>query len=89
MQAGIVPQISSGLEIHKQCALLVNAVRKAGLRIFPTRHFFLPPAGTGVAQLRRTMVWQRKEEPQATTCFIRNVLRPTPPSNRIYNWQSL
>jgi len=70
MQAGIVPQISSGLEIQKQCVLLVNAARKAGMRIFYTRHFFLPPAAAGVAQLRRAMVWQRKEEPQETKCFI-------------------
>jgi biuret amidohydrolase len=70
MQAGIVPQISSGLEVQKQCILLVNAARKAGLRIFHTRHFFLPPAAAGVAQLRRAMVWQRKEEPQETKCFI-------------------
>jgi biuret amidohydrolase len=70
MQAGIVPQISSGPEIQKQCVLLVDAARKAGLRIFHTRHFFLPSAVAGVAQLRRAMVWQRKEEPQETTCFI-------------------
>jgi biuret amidohydrolase len=70
MQAGIVPQISSGLEIQEQCVLLVNAARKAGLRIFHTRHFFLPSAAAGVAQLRRAMVWQRKEEPQETKCFI-------------------
>jgi nicotinamidase-related amidase len=70
MQAGIVPQISSGLDIQKQCVLLVNAARKAGMRIFYTRHFFLPTAAAGVAQLRRAMVWQRKEEPQETKCFI-------------------
>ncbi len=70
MQAGIVPQISSGLEIQKQCVLILNAARKAGLRIFHTRHFFLPSAAAGVAQLRRAMVWQRKEEPQETKCFI-------------------
>jgi biuret amidohydrolase len=70
MQAGIVPQISSGLEIQKQCVLIVNAARRAGLRIFHTRHFFLPFAAAGVAQLRRAMVWQRKDEPQETTCFI-------------------
>ena len=70
MQAGIVPQISSGLEIQKQCVLLVEAARKAGLRIFHTRHFFLPTAAAGVAQLRRAMVWQRTEEPQETKCFI-------------------
>lgn len=70
MQVGIVPQISTGLEIQKQCALLLDAARNAGLRIFHTRHFFLPSAAAGVGQLRRAMVWQRKEEPQETKCFI-------------------
>jgi nicotinamidase-related amidase len=70
MQAGIVPQISSGPEIQKQCVVLVEAARRAGLRIFHTRHFFLPPPAAGVGQLRRAMIWQRKEEPQETKCFI-------------------
>ena len=70
MQAGIIPQISSGMEIQRQCVLLVNAARRVGLRIFHTRHFFLPSAAAGVGQLRRAMVWQRKEEPQETKCFI-------------------
>lgn len=70
MQVGIVPQISAGLEIQKQCAFLLEAARKAGLRIFHTRHFFLPTGAAGVGQLRRAMVWQRKEEPQETICFI-------------------
>jgi nicotinamidase-related amidase len=70
MQAGIVPQVSSGPEVQRQCVLLLDAARKAGLRIFHTRHFFLPTAASGVGQLRRAMVWQRKQEPQETACFI-------------------
>lgn len=70
MQVGIVPQISSGPEIKSRCVELLNAARKAGLRIFHTRHFFLPPASAGVGQLRRAMVWQRNPEPRETKCFI-------------------
>jgi nicotinamidase-related amidase len=70
MQVGIVPQISTGMQIQKQCALLLEAARKAGMRIFHTRHFFLPTRAAGVGQLRRAMVWQRTEEPQETKCFI-------------------
>jgi nicotinamidase-related amidase len=70
MQVGIVPQIASGLEIQRQCVAIVRAARTAGFRIFHTRHFFLPSAAAGTAQLRRAMVWQRKEEPLETTCFI-------------------
>lgn len=70
MQVGIVPQIATGVEVQKQCVTLVNAARKAGMRIFYTRHFFLPARAAGRAQLRRAMIWQRKEEPQETKCFI-------------------
>lgn len=70
MQVGIVPQISTGAAIQAQCAGLLRAARTAGLRIFHTRHFFLPTAAAGVGQLRRAMVWQRKEEPSETKCFI-------------------
>ena len=70
MQVGVVPQISSGAEIKSRCVALLGAARMAGLRIFHTRHFFLPSAGAGIGQLRRAMVWQRKEEPQDTKCFI-------------------
>jgi nicotinamidase-related amidase len=70
MQAGIVPQIASGLEVQARCNTLIAAARRAGMRIFYTRHFFLPPAAAGSAQLRRAMIWQRKEEPQETKCFI-------------------
>lgn len=70
MQVGIVPQIASGAEILKQSVALVEAARKAGMRIFYTRHFFLPSRAAGKAQLRRAMIWQKKEEPQETKCFI-------------------
>jgi nicotinamidase-related amidase len=70
MQVGIVPQISCGLEIQARCVTLVDAARNAGMRIFHTRHFFLPTEASGVGQLRRAMVWQRKEDPHDTKCFI-------------------
>jgi nicotinamidase-related amidase len=70
MQAGIIPQISTGLNIQEQCISLVQAARIAGLRIFHTRHFFLPIPAAGVGQLRRAMVWQHKEDPHDTKCFI-------------------
>jgi len=70
MQVGIVPQIPSGPGIKSHCVALLGAARKAGFRIFHTRHFFLPSPGAGVGQLRRAMVWQRKEEPRDTRCLI-------------------
>jgi biuret amidohydrolase len=70
MQVGIVPQISSGPEVQTRCVTLVETARQSGMRIFHTRHFFLPTEAAGVGQLRRAMVWQRKEELQETKCFI-------------------
>jgi nicotinamidase-related amidase len=70
MQSGIVQQITSWIEIQEQSVLILDAARKAGFRIFYTRHFFLPASAAGSAQLRRAMVWQRKDESSETTCFI-------------------
>lgn len=70
MQAGIVPQIAGGPEILARCQQILAAARSAGLRIFHTRHFFLPTRAAGVGQLRRAMVWQRKDDPLETHPFI-------------------
>jgi nicotinamidase-related amidase len=70
MQVGIVPQISEGHEVLDRCKELVGAARRGGFRIFFTRHFYLPNRAAGSGQLRRAMVWQRKDEPADTTPFI-------------------
>ncbi|HEX6494022.1 MAG TPA: isochorismatase family cysteine hydrolase [Acidobacteriaceae bacterium] len=66
MQAGIVPQIGNGREIVAGCQQMLVAARQAGIRIFFTRHLFLPNRVAGVGQLRRAMVWQRKSDPAET-----------------------
>lgn len=66
MQAGIVPQIGDGREIVSGCQRLLAAARQAGLRVFFTRHLFLPNRVAGVGQLRRAMVWQHKNDPAET-----------------------
>jgi nicotinamidase-related amidase len=70
MQVGIVPQISEGQEIVNRCKPLLEAARSGGFRIFFTRHFYLPNQAAGSGQLRRAMVWQRKDDPADTTPFI-------------------
>jgi len=70
MQAAIVPQIAEGAEILARCQELLAAAREGGFRIFFTRHFFLPNQAAGTGQLRRAMVWQRKDDPMATKPFI-------------------
>ncbi len=63
MQAGIVPQIADGSRIAASCKKLLEAARSAGMRVFFTRHFFLPNRCSGVGQLRRAMMWQGKTDP--------------------------
>jgi len=36
------------------------------MRVFYTRHIFLPNQSAGVGQLRRSMIWQRKDDPSQT-----------------------
>jgi nicotinamidase-related amidase len=70
MQVGIVPQINEGQEILDRCKQLLDAARRGGFRVFFTRHFYLPNQAAGSGQLRRAMVWQRKDDPADTMPFI-------------------
>jgi biuret amidohydrolase len=70
MQVGIVAQISEGQKVLDRCKQLLDAARSGGFRIFFTRHFHLPNQAAGSGQLRRAMVWQRKDDPADTTPFI-------------------
>ncbi|KAA6461849.1 cysteine hydrolase [Acidobacteria bacterium AB60] len=63
MQAGIVPQIGEGQQVLRHCQELLQAARARGFRIFFARHMFLPHRAAGVGQLRRSMIWQRQEDP--------------------------
>jgi nicotinamidase-related amidase len=63
MQVGIVPQIAEGAAILAQCQKLLAAAREKGFRVFFLRHFFLPCHLAGAAQLRRSMIWQRLDDP--------------------------
>ena len=70
MQSGIVPQIADGPRIVETCRSLLAAARTAGMRVFFTRHLFLPSAASGVGQLRREMIWERKTDPADTFPLI-------------------
>ncbi|MEV0294871.1 cysteine hydrolase [Nocardia sp. NPDC050710] len=63
MQVGIVRQIPDGDKILRSCLQLRDAARANGFRVFYTRHMTLPPAASGVAQLRTAMQWQRVADP--------------------------
>jgi nicotinamidase-related amidase len=59
MQVGIVSQIADGARVVACVASVLEAARKAGYRVFFTRHMSLPKEVAGVTQLRNAMEWQR------------------------------
>jgi len=59
MQVGIVSQIKNGREITARVTRVLEAARKAEIRVFFTRHMSLPTALMGIFQLRMAMAWQR------------------------------
>jgi nicotinamidase-related amidase len=60
MQVGIVRQIGeSGRQVTEKVVKVIEAARKAGIRIFFTRHMSLPKELMGVSQLRMGMSWQK------------------------------
>src|SRR6202162_4739457 len=61
MQVGIVSQIKDGREITARVAQVLEAARKAGIRVFFTRHMSLPRELMGVSQFRMAMAWQREK----------------------------
>lgn len=73
MQVGIVNQIANRREITERVVQVVEAARKAGIRIFFTRHMSLPKELMGVSQLRMGMAWQRvKSVDEVKPWFLRD-----------------
>ena len=64
MQVGIVSQIAGGETIIAQVRRVLDAARRARLRIFFTRHMSLPPELMGAFQYRTAMAWQRIDDPR-------------------------
>jgi biuret amidohydrolase len=64
MQVGIVKQIENGQQITDKVIQVLAAARKAGFRVFFTRHMSLPIELMGVSQFRMAMAWQRVKSPQ-------------------------
>jgi biuret amidohydrolase len=67
MQAGIVPQVPDGPQVLENCMRLLASAREAKMRVFYTRHVFLPNHAAGTGQLRRAMIWQKKDDPVQTS----------------------
>ena len=67
MQVGIVPQVPDGPHVLANCARLLASARGTNMRVFYTRHTFLPNRVAGAGQLRRAMIWQGKDDPAQTS----------------------
>ena len=63
MQVGIVKQIENERQITDKVVQVLAAARKAGIRVFFTRHMSLPKELMGAAQFRMAMAWQRVKSP--------------------------
>ena len=59
MQVGIVKQIENDQQITDRVVQVLEAARKARVRVFFTRHMSLPKELMGVSQFRMAMAWQR------------------------------
>ena len=61
MQVGVVSQLADGPQVIGQVSRVLDAARRAGVRIFFTRHMTLPTELMGISQLRSAMAWQHKD----------------------------
>jgi biuret amidohydrolase len=71
MQVGVVGQLDRGPEIAARAIQVLDAARRAGVRVYFTRHMSLPRELMGVSQLRMAMAWQRKDR-------VEDVVSPLP-----------
>src|ERR1700737_4647344 len=73
MQVGIVTQIENGQQVTDKVVQVLAAARKAGIRVFFTRHMSLPKELMGVSQFRMAMAWQRVKSPnEVKPWFLRD-----------------
>jgi biuret amidohydrolase len=73
MQVGIVQQVKQGAEITARVLQVLEAARKAGMRVFFMRHMSLPKELMGAFQLRTAMAWQRvKTVDEVQPWFLRD-----------------
>jgi biuret amidohydrolase len=75
MQVGIVKQVENGQQITGKVVQVLQAARKADIRVFFTRHMSLPKELMGVSQFRMAMAWQRVKSPSEVKPWF---LRDTP-----------
>jgi nicotinamidase-related amidase len=73
MQVGIVKQIDNSQQVTDKVLQLLEAARRAGVRVIFTRHMSLPKELMGVSQFRMAMAWQRaKSADEVKPWFLRD-----------------
>jgi nicotinamidase-related amidase len=73
MQVGILSQIDDAQEITSAVVTVLDAARRAGVRVFFTRHMSLANEIAGASQLRTAMAWQCVDSvTQVKPAFPRN-----------------
>jgi len=73
MQVGILNQIKNPEQITLQVLKVLSTARRAGVRVFFSRHLSLPKELMGMSQFRMAMAWQRVDSPdQVNPWFLRD-----------------
>jgi biuret amidohydrolase len=73
MQVGVLSQLADGPAVTARVMEVLDAARRAGVRIFFTRHMSLPKELMGISQLRMAMSWQRKDRAEdVVSPFLRD-----------------
>lgn len=75
MQIGIIRQLPHGERIITQVVTVLEAARRAGVRVLFCRHLPLPKELMGVARFRTALAWQRVESPDGVQPWL---LRDSP-----------
>jgi biuret amidohydrolase len=60
MQVGVVGQLEDGPQVTARVIAVLEAARRAGVRVFFTRYMTLPTELMGISQLRTALAWQHK-----------------------------
>lgn len=69
-QSGVFGQIKDGKQVMSQMLKTIELARKAGIRIFYSRHLSLPKELMGVCQLRMGMDWQQVDDVEKVKAFL-------------------
>lgn len=75
MQVGIISQIKDKDQVVKGVLQVLDAARKAGVRIYFSRHLSLPKELMGISQFRMAMQWQKADSADKVNPWF---LRGTP-----------